>query len=476
MTWTHLQRADLQCPKTRARLKSRTNPYWSLLSYGRHLGLHKRARGKAYWVARYRTKSGWYSQHRLAAASENPKIGVGYDQARSLAWEWFASPTIASKIGDTWPIGQRQQINFCPIGSVYTIAHALVDFIEWKQLAAAESYIHTLVTLANCHIIPRVGTMAADDFNALHLKDFVKDVLETPATSGLARTKPKVAICSLSEDALRKRKKTVNTLIGVLRMSLRMAWESGKIENSRAWHVLRRVPNVDVPRTLHLSRDECQRLLDCCSPELRRLVLGALYTGCRCTELLRMEAVHVGRDGYGVYVTPVKRYRARFVFLPDEGMRFFLELAHGKRPNDPLFMRDNGRPWFANYKAQYKRAVVEAGLPKAFTFHGLRHTYASQFVQAGTPLMVVAEQLGHANALVVSRTYGHLAPQIREAEVRQRFWPLSKKEARLARRDAHKLKAFRESLYGPDWRTYADVTAISSAMPDFTNGQRRLPR
>ena len=44
-----------------------------------------------------------------------------------------------------------------------------------------------------------------------------------------------------------------------------------------------------------------------------------------------------------------------------------------------------------------------------------------RYTQAGTPLTVVAQQLGHANTDTVSRTYGHLAPQIREAQVRTHF-------------------------------------------------------
>ena len=64
---------------------------------------------------------------------------------------------------------------------------------------------------------------------------------------------------------------------------------------------------------------------------------------------------------------------------------------------------------------------MAAGLPKAFCFHGLRHTYASQLSQAGTPLLVIAEQLGHRNIETVSRTYGHMQPQIRSSEVRARF-------------------------------------------------------
>jgi hypothetical protein len=58
------------------------------------------------------------------------------------------------------------------------------------------------------------------------------------------------------------------------------------------------------------------------------------------------------------------------------------------------------------------------------SFHGLRHTYASQLVQAGTSLMVVAEQLGHANTQTVSATYGHLVSRHRAEEIDAKFEPL----------------------------------------------------
>ena len=57
----------------------------------------------------------------------------------------------------------------------------------------------------------------------------------------------------------------------------------------------------------------------------------------------------------------------------------------------------------------------------SFCFHGLRHTYASQLIQAGAPLVVVSEQLDHRNTDTVGRTYGHMAPQIMQAEVWYRF-------------------------------------------------------
>jgi integrase len=43
------------------------------------------------------------------------------------------------------------------------------------------------------------------------------------------------------------------------------------------------------------------------------------------------------------------------------------------------------------------------------SFHSLRHTYASLSVMAGAPLLVIAQNLGHANTRMVEAHYGHLS-------------------------------------------------------------------
>ena len=52
-----------------------------------------------------------------------------------------------------------------------------------------------------------------------------------------------------------------------------------------------------------------------------------------------------------------------------------------------------------------ERAKIE---PPA-NFHCLRHTYASHAVMAGAPLIVVAQNLGHADTRMVEKHYGHLS-------------------------------------------------------------------
>jgi integrase/recombinase XerD len=229
---------------------------------------------------------------------------------------------------------------------------------------------------------------------------------------------------SLEGVDLRNRKATLNTLLGILRIAVQVAWENGETDSERAWRCIRRVPNSEAVRREFLTRTECRRLLDHCRPDLRLLVQAALYTGCRAQELTRLRVADVATHVFGIYVAPSKTYRSRYVYLPDEGMAFFLRQRDGRDPTDWLFPNAAGRPWANNYRHLFKDAVRRAGLSDRIVFHSLRHTYASQLVQAGTPLSIIAQQLGHATTDTVSRTYGHLAPSTLEAEIRSRFAPL----------------------------------------------------
>lgn len=444
----------------RAALPIRNTPYYQLIVYGRHIGYLRDPQGDA-WYARIRTRAESYYRRRLgfAASPERPN-GLTYDQAMAKALDWFSSTSIKPMAAESKQIGIREELIVCPLPGSYAVAHALSDYVEWKRLAAAKSHFQTSLSLINLHIIPRVGNVLLSEFCGEHLRRFVRDVLETPPKRGNRPVGPKHSIDSLDDEALRKRKKTVNTLIGILRVAFQIAWENGKTDSERSWRCLRRIPAVDRPRTLHLSRNECRELLVACRPDLARLVLGALYTGCRSTELLSMRCEDVGRDGYGVYVMPLKKYRPRFVFLPDEGMAWFLDLVRGRKPKDRVFLRDSGLPWFGNQKGLFKAAVREAGLPDEFSFHSLRHTYASQLIQAGATIYAVADQLGHADPTTVLRTYGHLAPQMRESEVRQRFTPLSFANYNASQQKAGELSEWRASLHGGSWREYARINDV----------------
>lgn len=407
-------------------LSPRMAPYWNTLEFCRHIGVQRHPKLGTFWVARVRTTTGGhYLQKRLSSVCFNGLDGVGYDVARGLARAWFDEPDIAAVAASPYPIGVNRTLRYekCSVG--FTIGDALSDYVEWKRVSAARTHFETNLSLINHHLIPRLGDIVLEEFSGRLFTEFCRDVLETPPKRGQQPECPKVALERLDRESLRKRKKTLNTLIGILRSSFRMAWENGEIESDRAWRCLKRLPHADTPRNEFLTRPQCQRLLDACGPGLRQLVFGALYTGCRVSELAQMRVRDVGGHFFGIYVRPLKSYRGRYVHLPDEGMTFFLDLCDGKDEEAIVFAMDSGRQWSGGHKHLFKAAVRKAGLPETFVFHGLRHTYASQLVQAGTPLAIVAKQLGHMTTDTVSRTYGHLSCQSVEDELSRRFAPLA---------------------------------------------------
>src|SRR5215813_3532474 len=76
-----------------------------------------------------------------------------------------------------------------------------------------------------------------------------------------------------------------------------------------------------------------------------------------------------------------------------------------------MFRHDGGGAW---QKSEQARPMAEActngKIKPAISFHGLRHTWASLAVMNGTPLLVVAKNLGHKDTRMVEKHYGHLAP------------------------------------------------------------------
>jgi len=68
-----------------------------------------------------------------------------------------------------------------------------------------------------------------------------------------------------------------------------------------------------------------------------------------------------------------------------------------------------GKPITKASTLAWRKALDRAGI-EDFCWHGLRHTWASWHVQAGTPLNVLQELGGWSDYKMVLR-YSHLAPE-----------------------------------------------------------------
>jgi integrase/recombinase XerD len=427
MAYTLKQLADRPF---RTGLRRRYAPYFVIISTGRRLGYHRNTKGVGYWIAAVRVNAAeHYKRKRLGRVDDdleaNGSTVLSLPQAVEAALDWFSKPEIVALATDTMPVRYSQELKFCPCGEVYTLGHCIAEFLEWKRNFGARASYLACVSMTNRYIVPRLASIPVDELSSDDLRALMLEIESTPAMIGSRVHGYTVVPETMDKDARRRRRVTANNTFSMLRTALDMAWQEGKVTDDGAWRRVKRFRNVDKARVEFLSHDEACSLLTICSPELRRIILAALYTGCRVTELLQMRARDLNRQRMAIYVHPLKTYRGRHVALPQEGYAFFEELALGKGGAEKLLVRDSGVPWASSSRPSslLKVACKVLGLSDRIVFHSLRHTYASWLIQAGTPVVVVARQLGHSNINSVVRTYAHCADDFYDEELRKRYQP-----------------------------------------------------
>jgi integrase len=161
----------------------------------------------------------------------------------------------------------------------------------------------------------------------------------------------------------------------------------------------------------------------------------SLFTGMRLGEVLALRWSRVDLDKKLIQVreavehtkvhgtrfkAPKSKAGRRDITLPDilvnvlrehrkSQLELRLRLGIGKLPDDALVFADiDGNPLQRNVVSnQWCRLAQRIGMPEV-TFHALRHTHASQLIDAGVDIVTISKRLGHAKPDITLRVYAHL--------------------------------------------------------------------
>jgi integrase len=182
--------------------------------------------------------------------------------------------------------------------------------------------------------------------------------------------------------------------------------------------------NEDNARLRYLTEDEYKRLLQAAkqietSPSLAEKIIISVHTGLRRGSLFHLRWDQVDFLNRVVRIPRTKSGRPHALPLNATALTTLQALYNERMPDCPfVFAHANGRKAgepVQDVKNAFHTALETAEI-KDFTWHDLRHTFASWLMMKGASLRAVAELLGHRGLRMVMR-YAHLSPAYLSSEV-----------------------------------------------------------
>ena len=155
----------------------------------------------------------------------------------------------------------------------------------------------------------------------------------------------------------------------------------------------------------YLTENEEERLMKELSEHLRPIVICALTTGLRLSNILNLkwEAINLEMGFLEVLKQDNKGHKK--IQIPLSG-KFRVELEKiGIKQKGYVFINPDTNKPYTTIKTGFNRALERAGIEN-FRFHDLRHTVGTRLVSRGADLLTVKEYLAHSN-LATTQRYMH---------------------------------------------------------------------
>lgn len=334
--------------------------------------LEVRAGGGKTYSLRYRDAHARQRQFKIGNAAD-----ITLDKARKEAQRIRSRVTVGEN-----PAEQRHVTRRIP--TIAELADRYLTHVRTYKRSHAidERYLRN-------HVVPKYGKMHLDE---LHQNDVV-DWLRSKVAAGYAQA-------------------TVNRWQVILCHMYKLAKRWGMPGSEKnPLEGVRQVPcNNAIER--FLTPEETQRLQKALeinpNKQLKYIVALLLMTGCRKRELLdaKWEEFSIERRSWRIPMS--KSGKARHVPLSDAALAVLEQLPKWERCPFVLPNPKTLKPYTSVFNA-WDRARRAAGLPDV-RMHDLRHSAASNMVNAGQSLYVVGTVLGHANVITTKR-YAHLSSE-----------------------------------------------------------------
>lgn len=126
--------------------------------------------------------------------------------------------------------------------------------------------------------------------------------------------------------------------------------------------------------------------------------------GWRVSEIVKLKVSDICRHCMQVLVAGAKGKKDRYMPLPESVLQRLRAYYRGYRPKKFLFEGQYGGQYsIRSVQAVFKAAMAKARLNKPIGIHGLRHSYATHLLEAGTGMTFIQKLLGHHDIKTMQR-------------------------------------------------------------------------
>ena len=295
----------------------------------------------------------------------------------------------------------------------------LTEFLLHKRDAVKESTYAHYCDVVETHIRPRLGSLPLQQMNTKEIDRFTSELLREGRRDKQGGLSPK----------------SVRDILSIVRLSLQYAMDLRLIP-AEAVHFS--VPRIEQAAMQILSDEEQIRLEYSVRASGSSATFGiylCLYTGLRIGELCALQwndidfenaiisisrtILRIRNTGTGaaktriVITSPKTKSSIRRIPLPSFVASALRALQKEAASPEAYVLTGTTRyieP--SNYYVRYKRILRKCGLPD-YSFHALRHTFATHCIEKGFDPKSLSEILGHASVGITLNRYVHPSMELK---------------------------------------------------------------
>ncbi len=196
---------------------------------------------------------------------------------------------------------------------------------------------------------------------------------------------------------------TSNREMALLKHMFNVAERWGQHQGTNPVRLVKFLPENNL-RFETLSEEQEERLLLASPPYLRDMIVFAINTGLRTSDIFNLQWMEVDIEQKRLKKIVKKSERPLSLPLNDAAFSV-VEARVGIKHGPYVFYNTMTGDRFKDVKGAIAAAAKRAGLPK-ITWHMFRHTFASRLTRDGVDIVTVKELLGHSNISTTMR-YAH---------------------------------------------------------------------